>query len=260
MIDPITFRASVTYNRKVEQNSQETSPNPLRLKTNLASLSALSNYNQVLLKHKNDIDCLEIMSKVRTINSFAPQKINLPHSYNINEINGERLYDGENQLVCVKQEGAVSTKYFYPDKNAGDENLSVAYIEEFDKDSGKLLAKFEPSKRANGSIKTNMTVFDIKENNKYTVFLLEEDGLVKTITEFSKDGAVFKSLYRNPETLVPIRYLESTDANDEDFSLTDCRFNKNGEISEIREVTSQREVLIKYDGSSKSISVKSFEN
>ena len=50
MIDPITFKTNVAYNKKVEQNPEIQSPNPLRLKANLSSLTALSNYNQVLLK------------------------------------------------------------------------------------------------------------------------------------------------------------------------------------------------------------------
>ena len=54
MIDPITFKTNVAYNKKVEQNPEIQSPNPLRLKANLSSLTALSNYNQVLLKPKYD--------------------------------------------------------------------------------------------------------------------------------------------------------------------------------------------------------------
>ena len=49
MIDPLTFKASVAYNKQVEEeNASESSPNPLRLKANLSSLAAISNYNQVL--------------------------------------------------------------------------------------------------------------------------------------------------------------------------------------------------------------------
>ena len=46
-VNPMSFKASVSYNKKVEQANTESPANPLRLKANLSSLSALSSYNQI---------------------------------------------------------------------------------------------------------------------------------------------------------------------------------------------------------------------
>lgn len=260
MINPITFKSSVAYNKKVEQNSPETSPNPLRLKTNLASLTALSNYSQALHKPKIDVDTLNVLQNVRLLNSFAPQKFNLPYSYNFNEINGDRIYNSQGKILCIKQEHVNTVKYYYPDKNTDDNKTSVYAIEEYDKENGNLQAKYEPVRKPDGSIKTKITIFDDKFNGKYTMFQVEEDGLVRTITDFSSDGASFRTLYRNTETMLPERYIESNETNAEDFSLVDCKFDKAGNISELKNLNSSKEVTIRYEGNTKTVSVKSFES
>ena len=92
MVNPISFNTSITYNKFQENKPVEDSPNPLRLKANLSSLTAMSNYNQVLLKPKFDEDSNEILNKVDELINLSPKRLNLPHSFKINEINGERIF------------------------------------------------------------------------------------------------------------------------------------------------------------------------
>lgn len=255
MINPITFKANVAYNKEVEQNLQNESPNPLRLKANLSSLTALSNYNQVLLKPKTDNDSEKILKEVKFLNNIAPRYLELPHSYNINDINGEYIYKPDGSIACIREYSNDTVKDYYPAKDS----KYIERIEILDKNSGDIMAKYSPIIEKDGSIKTNITIFDSKVNNKYTMFQAEEDGKISGITEFSGEGNSFRTLQRNPDTLRPIRYMEAQENVDGEFALTDSKFDNSGNISEIKTINGNREVLINYDGIHKSISVKTYD-
>ena len=252
MINPITFKANVAYNKEVEQNLQSDSPNPLRLKANLSSLTALSNYNQVLLIPQNDEDSSKIMQCAEALNNIAPGRIVLPHSYNTDEINGEYIYRDDGTLFCIREYSNETFTDYYPLKTGS----TIERIEVRDKNSGEIIAKYSPQESKDGIIKTNITIFDAKINNKYTMFQAEEDGTISSITEFSGDGNSFKTLFRNPDTHIPVRYIDAKETSDGEFSLTDARFDKRGKVLEIRNIKGDKEVNINYIGNKKSISVK----
>ena len=256
MINPITFKANVAYNKEVEQNLQSDSPNPLRLKANLSSLTALSNYNQVLLKPKQDNDSLQVLRKASDLNNLAPSRMELPHSYNIDEVNGEHIYKNDGTLACIREFSNDTIKEFYPAK---DEQF-IDRIDVYDKNSGNIIAKYSPIVDKDGAVKTNITIFDANVNNKYTMFQAEEDGNISSITEFSGEGDSFRTLIRNPDSLKPLRYMEAKETPDGDFMLIDCKFDKSGNVSEIKNINGNREVVITYDGIHKSISVKTYES
>ena len=114
MIDPITFKTNVAYNKKVEQNPEIQSPNPLRLKANLSSLTALSNYNQVLLKPKFDKDSAEILNRVGEMTNISPDKLKLPYSFKLDEINGERIYAKDGRLKVIREYETDTVRQYYP--------------------------------------------------------------------------------------------------------------------------------------------------
>ena len=246
MINPISFKASVAYNKEVEKKE---SPNPLRLKVSLSGLTSLSNYNQVLLRPKDDRDSAEIMEKVNTLNNMAPQKLDVFHSFKKDDINGERIYNEDGSIAYIREyENDVIRDYY----TEGD---LISKIIERDKNTGAAIVQIEPQIKKDGSYKLNVTVFDEKINNKYTLFQVEEDGSVSSITEFSGKGNSFETLFRNPDTLIPLRYLEAEE-DGKDFLLTDCKFSSDGKISEIKKVSGAKEMRILYEGNQKSISVK----
>ena len=76
-VNPMNFKSSVLYNRKVEQANTKNPANPLRLKANLSSLAALSSYNQVTTKPKFDYDSMEILTKVDALSKLIPQELNI---------------------------------------------------------------------------------------------------------------------------------------------------------------------------------------
>lgn len=256
MIDPVKFKASVAYNKEVEKKSESSDlPNPLRLKINLSSLTALSNYNQVLLRPKYDSDAEEILDKVKTLSNLVPRKLSFPYSFNLDDVNGERVYDTNGQLLYIREYDNDTVKEYYPaDKN------KIKFILERDKNSSAVLSKIEPVVKNDGSVKTAVTIFDEKINNKYTILNAEEDGSIVNITEVSSSGKGFRTLFKNPYTNLPVRYLEAKGQDNEEFSLLDCRFDGNGEIKDIKRISSAKEVDIHYDEDKKIIDVKNKDN
>ena len=231
MIDPITFKTNVAYNKKVEQNPEIQSPNPLRLKANLSSLTALSNYNQVLLKPKFDKDSAEILNRVGEMTNISPDKLKL------DEINGERIYAKDGRLKVIREYETDTVRQYYP----ADDNIHAGKILEIDKNSGTIVSKIEPVIQPDGTIKTNIIVFD-------------DNGTVSSITEIFEKGKNFRTLFRNPETAIPERYIEALENKDGEFEVIDCRLNP--EVQEIKRTTAAKEVNIKYENNQKIIDVK----
>lgn len=249
MINPITFKTSVAYNKKIEQNLEEDSPNPLRLKVSLSNLAAVSNYNQVLLKPQFDQDSIEILNKIEELKKLIPQKLELPYSFATNEINGERFYNNDGSLYLIKEYENNSILEYYPDKTGE----KIKTIIEKDKDSGKILSKIKTSDKNNERI--NIIIFDENFNNKYTMFQIESGGNISSITEIYGNGKNFQSLFINPQNQVPERYLETRENPDGDFEIIDCKM-KSGDIEEIIKTTPSKEVTIKYKDNQKIIDVK----
>ena len=252
MINPITFRASVQYNKEVEQNLISESPNPLRLKANLSSLSALSNYNQVIVRPKFDKDSMYVLTRIDELNKVTPSKLELPYSFDMNSINGERFYDKSGKLLYIREFGGDFARDYYP----AEDSTRIEKIFERDKESGALISKIERNIRDDGTAKTIVTIFDEKLNNKYTIFQVGEDGTISSVTEFSGKGKDFRTLFRNPYNSQPVRYIEARETDEGDFEFLDATLNSNQQVSEIKRTSASKEVNIKYTGAQKIIDVK----
>lgn len=250
MINPLAFKTSVANNKKIEEEiSQNNSPNPLRLKANLSSLAAISNYNQVLTKPKFDKDTASIKNKVSTMLKQTPSKLDLPYSFRTDEINGERVYDKEGILKFIKEYKNDTIIEYYPAEN----KEYIKTILEKNK-NGEIVSKIQRVLQNNKSFKTNIIIFDEKFNNKYTMFQVEEDGSINSITEIYNDSKNFRTLiFKNYN---PDRYIESKENNKGDFEITDCRFGINLEVKEIKQITPEKEVYITYSGNKKVIEVR----
>ena len=253
MIDPLTFKASVAYNKQVEEeNAHKDSPNPLRLKVNLSSLAAISNYNQVLLKPKFDKDTIGIINSASEMLKQTPNRLELPYSFKTDEINGERIYDKNGTLKLIKEYANDTIMEYYP----ADNQEFIKTILEKDKSGNIIISKIEPVRQDDGSFKTNVIIFDEKINNKYTMFQVEEGGIVNSTTEIFENGKNFRTLIFNPKNLNPERYIESKENNNGEFEITDCRFGSNLEVKELRQITAAKEVNISYSGNKKTIDVR----
>lgn len=253
MINPITFKLSVANNKQAAQSSDNKfSPNPLEQRAD----TVLANYNQVLVKPKYDKDAAEIMNNVAYLNSITPMRFRLPQSFKIDEINGESFYNPDGTLACITEYRDDSIRNFYPPKTIKDERITVERVEDVDKETGRIIAKYEPAIKQEGIIKANITVFDEKQNNKYILFQTEEDGLVESTTEFSGEGKSFRALVRDPDTTLPVRYMEMKENELGELSVTNCKFNSDGKLVEIKRNTASGEVLIEYDGENKIVEAK----
>lgn len=250
-VDPMSFKASVSYNKKVELANQDNPPNPLRLKAQLSNLTELSNYNQVSIKPKFDYDSVEILTKVDALSKLIPQDMHIPYSFKLADINGEQIYAKDNQLACIREYDNDVVRDYIPSKKAGE----VAQIIERDRSSGEVISKIERSQKENCENNINITVFDDKVNAKYTMFQLE-NGAISSITEFSANGKNFRTLIRDTYNNKPQRYMEAKEDSDGEFIFTDAKLNSKCEVSEIKKVSANKETCIRYDGVQKIVDVK----
>ena len=251
LIDPMSFKAIVSYNKKVELANHDNPSNPMRLKANLSSLAALSNYNQISIKPKFDYDSVEVLTKVNALSKLIPQNMHIPYSFKLADINGERIYNKDNQLACIREYDNEIVRDYIPSKKAGD----VAQIIERDRSSGEVISKIERSQKEGSENKINITVYDDKLNDKYTMFQIE-DGAVSSITEFSANGKNFRTLIRDTYNNKPQRYMEAKEDSEGEFIFTDAMLNSKCEVSEIKKVSANKETCIKYDGVQKIVDVK----
>ena len=86
------------------------------------------------------------------------------------------------------------------------------------------------------------------------MFQVEDNGTISSITEIFEKGKNFRTLFRNPETSIPERYVEAHENKDGEFEVIDCRLNP--EVQEIKRTTAAKEVNIKYENNQKIIDVK----
>ena len=250
-VDSMSFKSSVLYNRKVEQANTESPANPLRLKANLSSLAALSGYNQISIKPKFDYDSMEILTKVDALSKLIPQDIHIPYSFNSNEINGERIIGKDGNLACIREYNNEIVRDYIPSQNGE----KISQIIERDRHNGAIISKIEKIQKENCNDKINVTVYDDKINNKYTMFQIE-NGNVAGITEFFADGKKFRTLLKDTLTNKPQRYMEAKENENGDFIFTDAKLNSKGEVNEIKKVSPNKEVCIRYEGMQKIVDVK----
>lgn len=256
MKDFFNFKTSIENEKKqASQNSVQFS-NPLSARTDLNSEDlALTDYTQTVARPKFDKDIATVVEVVRILNNLAPQRMPV-YNFNIDEINGEYFYKPDGTLLLVREYDGDIIRDYYAPKVQEINKPSVERILEHDKTTGRLRAKIEPITREGSRINTNITIFDEKINNKYTLMQLSEGGVVNNITEFTGKGKSFQTLFRNVETLKPARYLEGKDNKEDGFEMIDCIFDANGGVARIKRYTNKKEVNIEYTENLKNITVK----
>ncbi len=247
------FKASIENEKKVTLGMAQQS-NPLSERAENHK-NAICDYTQALPRQQYDKDMAEIIEIVRILNNLAP--IKMPeYNFNIDEINGERYYKPDGSLLLIREYDNDLVRDYYVAKDSENSSSKIDRILEHDKMSGRLRAKIEPINRRNSRLKTNITIFDSKINNKYTIIQLSEGGYVNNISEFTGKGKSFQTMFRNIETSKPVRYLEGRDNNEKGFEMIDCLFDAGGKIARIKRFTDKKEINIEYTENTKNISVK----
>ena len=253
MSDFSKFKISIENEKKVSLGMAQQS-NPLSERAENHQ-NAICDYSQTLPRQQYDKDIAEIVEIVRILNNLAP--IKMPeYNFNIDEINGERYYKPDGSLLLIREYDNDLVRDYYVAKEKDGSNNKIDRILEHDKMSGRLRTKIEPITRQNSRLKTNITIFDSKINNKYTIIQLSEGGYVNNISEFTGKGNSFQTMFRNVETFKPVRYLEGRDNNGKNFEMIDCLFDAEGKIVRIKRFTDKKEVNIEYTENTKNISVK----
>jgi hypothetical protein len=253
MVDYSKFKTSIDNEKNVLSSSIQTS-NPLGEKAG-ETKAAVTDYSQTLPRQQYDKDIAEIVEIVRILNNMAP--IKMPeYNFNIDEINGERYYKPDGTLLLVREYDSDVIRDYYAKTEKEVSEYTVSRILEHDKITGRLRTKIEPISRRNSRLKTNITIFDLKVNNKYIIMQLSEGGFVNNISEFTGKGKSFQTMFRNINTLKPARYLEGKDNFENGFEMVDCIFDAEGNIVRIKRFSNKKEVNIEYTEKTKSISVK----
>ena len=252
MTDYSNFKTSIENERKMTNDLSQLS-NPLSLKNGEGI--ALTDYSQSTPRQKYDKDIAEIIEVVRILNNMAP--ISMPeYNFNIDEINGERFYRPDGTLLLVREYDSDVIRDYYAKSKNEDCEYSVSRILEHEKKSGRLRAKIEPISRKSSKLKTNITLFDLKVNNKYIIIQLSEGGYVNNISEFTGKGKSFQTLFRNIDTFKPARYLEGKDGKENGFEMVDCIFDSEGHIARIKKYSNKKEINIDYTQDAKNVTVK----
>ena len=242
------------YNEKKASSEFVQKSNPLSAKINDSDL-ALTNFSQSLSRHQYDRDMADVLEVVRILNNMAP--IRMPeYNFNIDEINGEHYYKPDGSLLLIREYDSDVIRDYYAAHSDEECEYTVTRILEHEKKSGRLKTKIEPISRKGSRLKTNITIFDLKVNNKYIIIQLSEGGYVNNISEFTGKGKSFQTLFRNINTLKPARYIEGKDEIEIGFEMIDCIFDTEGKIVRIKKFSNNREVNIDYTADSKNISVK----
>ncbi|MBE7703769.1 MAG: hypothetical protein E7Z89_06955 [Cyanobacteria bacterium SIG28] len=228
--------------------------NPLKSKS-ANEASALENYTQELPRGKYDNDLIEIVEVVRILNNLAPLRMPV-YNFNADEINGESFYRPDGSLLLIREYDSDVIRDYYVAKEPKAKDVTIDRVLEHDKVSGRLKAKIEPVIYRNSQLNTNITIYDWKINNKYTLFQLSVGGVINSFTEFFGKGKSFQTLFRNPETFKPARYLEGKDDLKGNFAMLDCVFDLDGKIARIKRYNSKRETTIEYTETKKIITVR----
>ena len=248
------FKKSVENEKKVLAELGQLS-NPLSAKFSGSDL-ALTDYTKSVSRRQHDRDLSEILEVVRILNNMAP--IRMPeYIFDIEAINGEHYYKPDGSLLLIREYDSDVIRDYYATQEDEDCIYSVSRILEHEKKSGRLKTKIEPINREGSRIKTNVTIFDLKVNNKYIIIQLSEGGYVNNISEFTGKGKSFQTLFRNIQTFKPARYLEGKDEIEIGFEMIDCIFDSDGNVVRIKKYSNNREVNIDYTADLKNVSVKS---
>ena len=239
-------------NIKRNEFEETSSSNPINACDN--KNLAITDYTQILPRENYDNELAKILEVVRILNNMVP--IRMPnYNFNLNEINGEHYYRPDGTLLLIREyDGYIVRDYYVASEEVTSEG-GISRILEHDKNSGRLRSRIEPITRKGSRVKTNITIFDLKINNKYIIIQLAEDGVVNNISEFTNSGKYFQTLFRNPNNYKPIRYLEGRDNKDKCFEMVDCLFNAEGEIVRIKRYANKKEVTIDYTKDNKNITV-----
>ena len=253
MTDYSKFKTSIENEKKATQDLLQSS-NPMSAKVSESDI-ALTDYTQSIPRQKFDSDITEIIEIVRILNNMAP--IRMPeYNFNLDEINGERYYRPDGTLLLVREYDSDVIRDYYATTADEDCEFTISRILEHEKASGRLRSKIEPITRKGSRLKTNITLFDLKVNNKYIIIQLSEGGLVNNISEFTGKGKSFQTLFRNIDTLKPARYLEGKDNKESGFEMVDCIFDSEGHVARIKRFSNKKEINIDYTEESKIITVK----
>ena len=242
------------YYKENQESLEEDLSNPLSLKTNLTSVTTLTDYSysQILAKPKFDKDAATILNRVQNLQQLLPQKLDIPYSFVTAKVNGERIFNAEKSLICIKEYGSDFIREYYPAKQ--DDNM-ISKIIERDKTTGKIISKLERTIKEDGYIKTNIIVFDEKINNKYIMFQIE-DFSISSITEIFDNGKQFKTLFRNLKTLEPESYAESAELKNKGFIIINCLLKSANEIEYMKINTAEKDIFIEYKDNQKIIDVR----
>ena len=248
MIDKYIFANGQANNSDLLQIT-----NPLTFR--LSSCLCLTDYTQEMPRPKHDNDISDIIEVIRILNNTAPYKMPT-YNYNIEEANGERYYKPDGNLLLVREYDSDVIRDYYFGGNTNNKELTVSRIQEHDQKTGRLRVRIEPVMRKQGVIKSNITIFDKKINNKYIIIQVTEEGVISNITEFIGKGKSFRALFRNINTLLPVRYMEGNENSEMGFEMLDCILDSNGAIARLRKYSKKREININYTETTKTISVK----
>lgn len=230
------------------------SSNPLTSQANI-SANNLKSYTKTTEQPKYDEDISKIVEVVRILNNMAP--VRMPeYNFNIDEINGERFYKPDGTLLLVRDFDNEVIRDYYYNPNFENSQYSVSRIYEHDKNTGRLKVKIEPITRTGSRLKSSITIFDEKINNKYIIIQLSDGGIVNNFSEFSGKGKSFKTLFRNIYTFKPVRFIEGKDSAGKEFEMVDCLFNEAGEVVRIKRYNNKNEVSIDYSNNKKQVTVK----
>ena len=250
------YKSSIENEKQLFADFSQTT-NPLSVKNSETNI-ALSEFSQTTSRKNYDKDLNEIIEVVRILNNMAPIRMPI-YNFNIDEINGERYYRPDGTLLLVREYDSDVVRDYYARAEKDEAGNTVSRILEHEKNSGRLRTKIEPTTRNGSRITTNITIFDLKVNNKYILIQLSEGGVVNNISEFTGKGKSFQTLFRNIETLKPARYLEGKDTQENGFEMIDCIFDSQGHVARIKRFLNKKEVNIDYTQKSKNITVKNKE-
>ena len=255
-MDYSKFKTSIENERRNTQS--ELFPSNPMAKSGTNSQVGLSDFSQVLPRQQYDKDILEIIEIVRILNNMAPLKMP-EYNFNIDEINGEHYYKPDGTLLLIREYDSDVIRDYYAKTPKEECEYSVSRILEHDKITGRLRTKIEPILRKTSRLKTSITIFDMKVNNKYIIIQLSEGGYVNNISEFTGKGKSFQTMFRNIETFKPARYLEGKDTEC-GFEMIDCIFDSEGKVVRIKKYSNKKEVNIEYTEKTKNITVKAKNN
>ena len=232
---------------------QEASSNPLE--TSNIQYNDLSLYSKTTARPSYDSDIIQITEVVRIFNNVAPKRMP-EYPFNADNINGERYYKPDGTLLYIRDfDNDVIRDYYYK-PNTENSEYNIFQILEHDKNTGRLRVKIEPITKVGSCLRTNITIFDEKISNKYTIIQLADGGYVSNISEFTGNGKSFQTLFRNINTLKPARYIKGVDDKLSGFSMVDCTFSETGEVVRIKRYAGKREIVIDYTPTQKHITVK----